>query len=81
MLLLIVDSNITVPDDFIFSLILSKITIVSFKEYPTIVKKAATVLSVISKPVREKIPNVITTSWTRAKIAPKANLNSNLTDI
>ena len=40
MLLLIVDSNITVPDDFIFSLILSKITIVSFKEYPTIVKKA-----------------------------------------
>ena len=62
MLLLIVDSNITVPEDFIFSLILSKITIVSFKEYPTIVKKAATVLSVISKPVREKIPSVIMTS-------------------
>ena len=62
MLLLIVDSNITVPEDFIFSLILSNITIVSFKEYQTIVKKAATVLSVISKPVREKIPNVITTS-------------------
>ena len=71
----------TVPEDFIFSRILSKITIVSFNEYPTIVKKAATVLNVISNPVREKIPSVIITSCTNAKIAPKANLNSNLTDI
>ena len=56
-------------------------TIVSFNEYPTIVKKAATVLRVISKPVNEKIPNVITTSCTNAKIAPRANLNSNRTEI
>ena len=45
------------------------------------VKKAATVLKVISNPVKEKIPSVITTSWTKAKIAPKANLNSNRTEI
>ena len=61
-LLFIVDSNITVPEDFIFSLILSRITIVSFNEYPTIVKNAATVLNVISNPVNEKTPSVIMTS-------------------
>ena len=58
MLLLIVASNNNVPEDRIFSLIRSRITIVSLSEYPTIVKNAATVPSVISYPVREKIPNV-----------------------
>ena len=47
---------------FKFSLILSKITMVSFKEYPTIVKKAATTGREISYPSIENIPNVIVTS-------------------
>ena len=40
----------------------SRITIVSLSEYPTIVKNAATVPNVISYQVKEKMPNVITTS-------------------
>ena len=44
---------------FKFSLILSKITMVSFNEYPTIVKKAATTGREISYPSIENIPNVI----------------------
>ena len=47
---------------FKFSLILSKITMVSFNEYPTIVKKAATTGREISYPSIENIPNVIVTS-------------------
>ena len=55
MLLLIVDSNMTVPEDFIFSRILSKITIVSFSEYPTIVKKAAAFLTIVGYSLNDTI--------------------------
>ena len=44
---------------WVFSLILSNITMVSFSEYPTIVKKAATIDKLISKFNIEKIPKVI----------------------
>ena len=58
-----VNSNILISEYFIrFSLTLSNITTVSFIEYPTIVKTAATIDKLISKPNNEKIPNVITTS-------------------
>ena len=47
---------------FKFSLTLSKITTVSFIEYPTIVKTAATIDKFISKLKAENIPSVIVTS-------------------
>ena len=53
-----------------FSLNLSKITIVSFREYPTIVKNAATIDRSISKFNKEKIPKVINTSCTMATRLP-----------
>ena len=45
-----------------FSLTLSNITTVSFIEYPTIVKTAATIERLISRENTENIPNVIITS-------------------
>ena len=66
---------------FIFSLILSKITMVSLREYPTIVKNAAMIAKDISYPNIENIPKVIMTSWKIAAIAPIAYINSNLIEI
>ena len=51
------------------SLTLSKMTIVSFNEYPTMVSIAATTGMFISLLVREKIPRVIKTSWNKVKMA------------
>ena len=68
-------------DDFKFSRILSNITIVSFNEYPTIVKKAAMIGRLISYESREKIPRVMKTSCVSAAIAPRANLNSKRIEI
>ena len=52
------------------SRILSNITIVSFKEYPTIVKKAAIIVKSISMFKIEKIPRVIKISWVKAERLP-----------
>ena len=60
---------------------LSKITTVSFIEYPTIVNTAATIDKFISKDKKENIPNVIITSWNSANIAPRLNYHSNLIQI
>ena len=63
--------------DFLkFSLTLSKTTTVSFTEYPAIVKTAATVERLNSRPVKTNKPIVAKTSWKRAKIADKANCHS-----
>ena len=64
-----------------FSLTLSNITTVSFIEYPTIVKTAATIERLISNENTENTPNVIITSWNKAKIAPRLNCHSNLIHI
>ena len=72
-------SNIFISEYFFkFSLTLSYITTVSFIEYPTIVKIAATIDKLISKFNRENNPRVIITSWKRASIAPILNCHSNL---
>ena len=55
-----------------FSRILSKTIIVSLREYPTIVKRAAIIEREISLSERAKTPMVMVTSWTMAIIAPKA---------
>ena len=66
---------------FKFSLILSNITMVSLREYPTIVKKAAITDNDISYPSIEKIPRVIVTSCAIATIAPIAKVNSKRKEI
>ena len=58
-----------------FSLILSKTTMVSFREYPTMVRNAATIEREISRSVSAKAPTVIVTSWIRARMAPIAYLS------
>ena len=55
---------------------LSKITTVSFIEYPTIVKTAATMDKLISKEKNENTPKVIIISWNKANIAPILNCHS-----
>jgi len=64
--------------NLIFSLSLSKITIVLFKEYPTIVRTAAIIEIVIYFCNKEKIPKTIKQSWESANIETIENLNSNL---
>ncbi len=49
-----------------FSLTRSKTMIVSYREYPRIVSRAATVAVVTSRPVREYTPAVISRSCMRA---------------
>lgn len=61
-----------------FSLILSNTTIVSFIEYPNIVKIAAINGVSISKPNKHTIPIVINTSCNNAIIAATAYISSNL---
>ncbi len=48
---------------------------VSFKEYPTIVRNAAITANETSYPRIENIPKVMTTSWAKAAMAPIAYLN------
>ena len=62
-------------DAFTFSRTLSKITIVSLREYPTIVKNAAITAREISYPRTENTPRVIKTSWVNAAIAPTASIS------
>ena len=81
MLLLTTDVYESRFDDFRFSRILSKITIVSLSEYPTIVRNAAMIGRLISYERSEKIPSVINTSCVRAAMAPSANLNSKRIEI
>lgn len=76
MLLFIVAGNDCFFFDFLrFSLILSNTIMVSFKEYPTMVSRAATIAREISFWVRRNAPMVIVTSWIRAIMAPRAYLN------
>ena len=82
-LMLVVDSMLTVTLDGLrmFSLILSKITIVSFIEYPNIVSTAATKAVSTLNQNKADSPTVIMTSCQRAIMAATAYLNSNLNDI
>ena len=61
------------------SLILSKIIIVSFKEYPIIVKTAAKVSKFTSIYNKEIKPRTTKISCTSERTAARANLHSNLT--
>ena len=49
---------------------------VSFKEYPIMVSRAAMIARVNSLLKIENMPTVIVTSWIRATIAPMAYLSS-----
>jgi len=71
-------SNGSLVLNFIFSLSLSKITMVLFKEYPIMVKTAAITEIVISFCNKEKIPKTIKQSCKSANIETIENLNSNL---
>src|SRR5581483_2708071 len=61
----------------VFSSIRSKTTIVSYSEYPRIVKKATTVAGVTSNRVSEYTPTVMRMSWITAMIAATAIFHSN----
>ncbi len=54
----------------------SKITMVSLIEKPMIVRTAATMVALNSRPDRQYQPIVISTSWITATTAPTANENS-----
>ena len=60
-----------------FSRIRSNTTMVSFSEYPTIVRIAATVGSAISTRKRARKPRVMRMSWTVAMTAARPKRNSN----
>ena len=70
--LFIITSNESFWNFILVSLILSNITIVSFNEYPTIVKNAAIIVKSISIFKIEKIPRVIKTSCIKAARLPYA---------
>ena len=60
-----------------FSRMRSNTTMVSFTEYPAMVKIAPTETRESSRPSSAKTPMVMATSWMSATSAPMANENSN----
>jgi hypothetical protein len=67
----------TRDSDSVFSLILSKMTTVSYSEYPRMVRMAITVSGVTSRPTRAYTPAVMIRSWNRATRAATAIFHSN----
>lgn len=61
------------------SRIRSNTTMVSLMEYPAMVRNAPMWMSESSSPIMNRMPRQMRMSWSRAKNAPTANENSNLT--
>ena len=68
--------NVPRTPSFKSSRMRSKMTMVSLMEKPMMVKMAATIGALNSRPVRKNHPMVISTSWMIAMTAPTAKENS-----
>src|SRR5437867_2149953 len=69
-------SRATDASDSVFSFTLSKMTTVSYSEYPRMVRMAITVSGVTSRPTSAYTPAVMMRSWARATSAPMAIFHS-----
>ena len=72
----ITSRNVPRTPSFRSSRMRSKITMVSLMEKPMMVRMAATVVALNSRPERKYQPMVISMSWMMATTAPTANENS-----
>src|SRR5439155_6099812 len=70
-------SRATDASDSVFSFTLSKMTTVSYSEYPRMVRMAMTVSGVTSRPTSAYTPAVMMRSWASATSAPMAIFHSN----